>query len=198
LASFVFGVLDVTALRRKSGWKSVFGEYGYNRENFICWNKDVDYKIKLNLRGLKATPQRIRLMEELANRGHSTIDAIYRALKSEQPMISLSTIYNNLSALTKRGLVKEVAIAGERQVFELAQKEHAHLICSECGEILDVDVDYEAIKKALKIPNGAKIDEGDLIFNGICARCAAKIAKANKDDKTSKVAATSAREAVVA
>ncbi|MDR0664417.1 MAG: transcriptional repressor [Helicobacteraceae bacterium] len=137
-------------------------------------DKNVDYKTKLNLRGLKATPQRIRLMEELAKRGHATIEAIYKTLKSEQPMLSLSTVYNNLAALSERGLVKEVAIAGERQVFELTQADHAHLICRECGEILDISVNYEAIKKALVVPSGVKLEEGDLIFNGVCARCAAK------------------------
>ncbi|MDR2639511.1 MAG: transcriptional repressor [Helicobacteraceae bacterium] len=139
----------------------------------------MDYKTNLNIAGLKATPQRLQLMDELAKRGHCTIETIYRALKSEQPMLSLSTVYNNLSALTKRGLVREVAIAGERQVFELTQKEHGHLICRECGEILDLSVDYGAIKRAVSVPSGAEIAEGDLIFNGVCPRCAAK-AKASK------------------
>jgi Fe2+ or Zn2+ uptake regulation protein len=144
----------------------------------------MDYKAKLNARGLKATPQRLTLMEQLAKRGHLTIEAIYQTLKSAQPALSLSTVYNNLSALTKNGLVREVAIAGERQVFELNQKEHAHLVCRECGGILDISADYAAIRRAVSTPSGARLDEGDLIFSGVCASCGAKngAAKSKKND----------------
>ncbi|MDR2033221.1 MAG: transcriptional repressor [Helicobacteraceae bacterium] len=134
----------------------------------------MNYKTKLNLCGLKATPQRLMLMSELSKRGHLTIETIYQTLKVLQPMLSLSTVYNNLATLTERGLVRELAIAGERQVFELAQKEHAHLICRKCGEILDIGADYAAIRRALNVPIGAKLEDGDLIFNGVCPNCAAK------------------------
>ncbi|MDR1452076.1 MAG: transcriptional repressor [Helicobacteraceae bacterium] len=133
----------------------------------------MNYKARLNAIGLKATSQRLTLMRQLAMQGHLTIDAIYLALKNERPLLSLSTVYNNLSALVKRGIVKEVAIAGERQVFELTQQKHAHLICRKCGAITDVAADFAAIRRAAVVPNGAEIEEGDLIFNGFCARCAA-------------------------
>ncbi|GHV05949.1 transcriptional repressor [Campylobacterota bacterium] len=135
----------------------------------------MNYKQLLNRTNLKATPQRLRLLEILGERGHMTIDAIYQTLKVEAPMLSLSTVYNNLATLCEKQIIREVSFAGASQVYELSRGEHAHLICKHCGEILDIAADYNAIKKTLILPAGTVLLEGDLIFSGACAKCAKAI-----------------------
>ncbi|MGE4295167.1 MAG: Fur family transcriptional regulator [Campylobacterales bacterium] len=137
------------------------------------------YKDILNTLGLKATPQRLSLIMLLERHGHMTIEAIYQALKEETPSLSLSTVYNNLSTLSQKGIVREVAIAGNPQMYELMRHEHAHLVCRGCGAIEDMPVDFAAVKKAVTLPAGVLLEESDLIFTGLCARCAAKVSKAD-------------------
>ncbi|GHS86096.1 hypothetical protein FACS1894103_7500 [Campylobacterota bacterium] len=132
----------------------------------------MDYKSVLNARNLKATPQRLQLISLLEQRGHMTIEAIYQTLKTDAPMLSLSTVYNNLTALSRSQIVREVAFAGSAQVYELVKADHAHLICKHCGEVIDLECRYSAVKRALKLPQGVRLEQGDLIFNGVCAACA--------------------------
>lgn len=141
------------------------------------------YKDVLNTLGLKATPQRLSLIMLLERYGHMTIEAIYQALKEETPSLSLSTVYNNLATLSEKGVVREVAIAGSRQVFELMRHEHAHLVCRSCGDISDMPVDLAAVKRAVCLPEGAVLEEGELIFSGLCPKCAAKNAKTAKSER---------------
>ena len=133
------------------------------------------YKDILNTLGLKATPQRLSLIVLLEQHGHMTIDAIFQAQKAQTPSLSLSTVYNNLATLTQKGVVREVAISGNPQVYELMRHEHAHLVCQSCGDISDLAVDFNAVKNALTLPKGAILEEGDLIFSGLCPKCATKL-----------------------
>jgi Fur family peroxide stress response transcriptional regulator len=130
-------------------------------------------KEELNNRGLKATPQRLSLIELLKAHGHLSIDAIYENLKPLSPSLSLSTVYNNLAALSQKGVVREVAISGSRQVYELARHEHAHLVCTGCGDISDLPVDRAQLHAAAMLPKGAQIERSDLIFSGLCPVCVA-------------------------
>ena len=132
-----------------------------------------DYKEKLNSLGLKATPQRLSMIDLLMTHGHMSIDAIYDKLKGESASLSLSTVYNNLYALGEKGILREVAISGSRHVYELVKEEHAHLLCNGCGSILDLSVDLEKIQSAATLPKGAMITQSDLIFSGYCPKCAA-------------------------
>ncbi len=131
-------------------------------------------KDQLNSCGLKATPQRLSLINLLQKHGHLSIDAIYDYLKPNAPSLSLSTVYNNLSALSQKGFVRQVAISGSRQVYELARSEHAHLVCESCGSICDLAVDLDRVISAAALPEGARIDRSDLIFSGLCPVCAQK------------------------
>jgi Fur family peroxide stress response transcriptional regulator len=135
----------------------------------------MNYKNILNALQLKATPQRLKLIALLEERGHMTLEAIYQSLKIDSPMLSLSTVYNNLATLTKKCVVREVAVSGANQVYELVKNDHAHLICKECGNIMDIEIDYSAIKAMMKLPKGALLEEGDLIFFGICPKCSIRI-----------------------
>lgn len=132
----------------------------------------MDYKTFLNASKLKATQPRLQLMALLEQRGHLTIEAIYQSLKPDSPLLSLSTVYNNLIALCRNKVVREVAIAGSAEVYEIAKAEHAHLICKQCGEVLDLECSFSAVKDSLKLPRGARLESGDLVFSGVCAKCA--------------------------
>lgn len=132
----------------------------------------MDIKEQLNNLGLKATPQRLSLIALLKEHGHMTIDAMYEILKDESASLSLSTVYNNLSALRDKGIVREVAVAGSKQFFELERFDHAHFICKDCGAIIDMPIVKSNAKKLVDFPDGVVVDDVDLIFTGTCTNCA--------------------------
>lgn len=134
----------------------------------------MQMKDRLNVLGLKATPQRLALLMLLHEEGHMTIEALYERLKDGSSSLSLSTVYNNLSALREKGLVKEVAVAGSKQFFELDRHEHAHFICKECGMIVDLPISKSGLKNLIDLPKGAAVDDINLVFSGVCLECRAE------------------------
>ena len=54
-----------------------------------------------------------------------------------------SSVYRNLSVLEEAGVVVKVLTTGERSAFELAEDlkgHHHHLVCVDCGKVVDIDV----------------------------------------------------------
>lgn len=90
--------------------------------------------------GLRATAQRIRIMEAvLAGPGHPTAEEVWERARRDQPTLSLSTVYETLSRFVELGLIDELHV-GEATRYEFADAPHVNVVCSECGAVEDVDV----------------------------------------------------------
>jgi len=125
--------------------------------------------------GLKATPQRIAIIDIVKKEGHITIERLYQILKNKHKNLSLSTIYKNILTLQERGLLKELKVPKEKNYYELKQDEHSHLVCNRCGMIEDIKFYEDEMMLDLKnIANEHqfKIEGISLFINGICKNCA--------------------------
>ncbi len=56
----------------------------------------------LKLHSLKATPQRLCVLDVLESYGHATLEEIERFTKTKFPTLSLSTIYRNINEMLKK------------------------------------------------------------------------------------------------
>ncbi len=90
---------------------------------------DRDYYVLLKKHHLKATPQRVAMLDIIYKHGHITIDNIYSALKKNYQSLSLSTVYKNILTLRDKGIVNELKVPNSKNYYELMQKKHHHLIC---------------------------------------------------------------------
>ena len=99
----------------------------------------TDYAALLKGNGLKATFQRINILEVIEKHGHMSVDDIYAEVIKVHPSLSLATIYKNIILMQENGILVEVPIAGKKLKYELAKTDHMHLICTECGEVEDVN-----------------------------------------------------------
>ena len=89
--------------------------------------------------GLRCTPQRYAVLHFLMKHPlHATADEIYRAVNRSDPRASRATIYNNLRALTKAGLIREVHLEGKAARFDANIKRHHHFVCERCGKVEDI------------------------------------------------------------
>lgn len=121
---------------------------------------------------LKVTPQRVAIVEELYVNGHMNIDDLYKKLLSKFPSISLATIYKNINAMIEKVFLSEVKIPSSKSVYELVKSEHAHLVCSSCNHIEDIEIDTSSILKDISSKNKFKINSTDVVLSGICPNCA--------------------------
>ena len=70
--------------------------------------------------GLRCTPQRFFVMEYLMRHPvHPTAEEIFNAVNRRDPRASRATVYNNLHALEKAGLVREVSVDAKAIRFDL-------------------------------------------------------------------------------
>jgi Fe2+ or Zn2+ uptake regulation protein len=122
--------------------------------------------------GLRCTAQRYAVMAFLmeCNR-HPTAAEIFVAVNALDPRCSRATTYNNLRDLVQAGLVREVAVEGRAARFDAKGMRHHHFICDRCGNVEDVEW-FDVPKPASRSLGKRILRESELIFRGLCTKCA--------------------------
>jgi Fur family transcriptional regulator, peroxide stress response regulator len=122
--------------------------------------------------GLRCTPQRYAVMSFLTEcHRHPTAAEIFEAVNRIDPRSSRATTYNNLRDLVQAGLVREVAVEGRAARFDAKGMRHHHFICDRCGNVEDIDW-YKVPRPASGSLGKRVLRECELIFRGLCTRCA--------------------------
>lgn len=89
--------------------------------------------------GLRVTPQRIAILEELASGHHLTsCRSLWRRARRRVAGLGLVTTYRILNVMSKAKLVEIVDIHGVAH-FGLAGRHHDHAICQRSGAIEAID-----------------------------------------------------------
>jgi len=129
-------------------------------------------KKSLESRGLRCTPQRYALMAFLMeNAGHPTAAEIFAAVNGADSRCSRATTYNNLRDLVRAGLVREVAVEGRAARFDAKGRRHHHFICERCGKVEDIGW-YDVSGPASGALGKRILRDCEVIFRGLCAKCA--------------------------
>lgn len=120
---------------------------------------------KLRNAGLRPTQQRLALAELLFGKGdrHVCAEALYaEALQASVP-VSLATIYNTLNQFRAAGLLRELAIEGDRSYFDTNTSDHFHFFDNEKHTLMDIDTDGVTVTGIPPVPKGKVIDRVDVI-----------------------------------
>ena len=128
----------------------------------------------LRRHGYKLTPQRQVVMQTIASRqDHLTPAAIYEEVHQSHPSIGFVTVYRTLELLSKLGLICELHSGGSCRSYTISAPEHHHhLICSNCGRVVDfTGNDLSELEQRLSLETGFEIDDHLLEFTGLCRVC---------------------------
>jgi Fe2+ or Zn2+ uptake regulation protein len=139
-------------------------------------NQNKKTRAILSEKGYKVTPQRLAILELVRAKGHFDADELYRRARKKYPRISLSTIYRTLLLFRQMGLVDGHSFAQSHCHYEsLASGEHYHLLCSQCGRIVEFAHPLiEKIKKEVSREHGFVIKQADIHLTGLCHECQRK------------------------
>ncbi|MCC6145538.1 MAG: transcriptional repressor [Candidatus Hydrogenedentes bacterium] len=133
----------------------------------------VDPATLLRAHGLHVTAQRLAVMRAVAARPHATADDIADVVRNEIGAISRQAVYDALSMLSEKGLIRRIQPSGSPARYEdRVGDNHHHLICRNCGKTVDVDCAMgEAPCLKASDDAGYLIDEAEVIYWGICPAC---------------------------
>lgn len=129
------------------------------------------YTELLRFNNLKATPQRLAIIDVINNQGHITIESLYEEIKKQFSSISLATIYKNIGMMTENKLLLEVKLPNSKSVYEIVKDSHAHLSCEICGKVQDMGIDSDKIFYEISREFNFKINNTDVVISGICKNC---------------------------
>jgi Fur family peroxide stress response transcriptional regulator len=124
--------------------------------------------------GLRSTPQRLAIVNEVFQRHHPTVAEVYETVRRQFPTIGLATVYNTLRSLTERGYVRELPF-GDATRFDVNVEPHANLVCTKCGRIEDsmaCDDLIREIRSRVAVGAGFKPETQRVDVYGICSNCA--------------------------
>jgi Fur family peroxide stress response transcriptional regulator len=130
-----------------------------------------DFTNILREHNLKATPQRLEIINTIFLYGHINIDKLYEEVKNKFSSISLATIYKNINAMITNSLLEEVKLPNEKSVYEIIKEKHAHLLCNKCNNIIDVDISLDNIAKDVSSKLNFTVVQSDLVLSGVCQDC---------------------------
>ena len=88
----------------------------------------------------KTSKKRQAILDALmATTEHPNAEWLYHKLKPEYPDLSLGTVYRNLSLFADAGDILRIGVLGGQERFDGRTDPHAHLLCAECGRVMDVE-----------------------------------------------------------
>jgi len=90
--------------------------------------------------GLQVTAQRVAVMKAVSSKPHSTADQVITEVRSTIGTVSRQAVYDALSTLSDKGLIRRIQPAGSSALYEdRVGDNHHHVICRSCGKAADVD-----------------------------------------------------------
>ena len=129
---------------------------------------------KLSELGYRLTPQRVMILSAIENsKDHISAEEIYAQIVAKYPQVNISTVYRTLELLKRLSLVTETDLGGGRVRYHSVEKgHHHHLVCQECGAIIDLDESVlSSLKDTLRREYKFIADLRHLAIFGRCVDC---------------------------
>jgi Fur family ferric uptake transcriptional regulator len=139
---------------------------------------DILSKYLKENRKLRATPERFAVLDAvLQSQGHFDAEALYYRMITKGIKVSKATVYNTLDLLQNCGLVSKYRFAENTSRYEKAfgRPRHHHLICLECGDIIEfVNDRLEKIQDEACADKNFSPQSSTLQVFGTCSKCKRK------------------------
>lgn len=121
----------------------------------------------------RLTPQRVELVKLIADsEGHPNAARLHAQIAARFPTMSLATVYKTLSLLKELNQVVEIDLHGDSHYDGKRPDPHPHLVCLQCGRILDAEADLEpALIRKMEENTGFEITRPQITLYGLCPDC---------------------------
>ena len=120
--------------------------------------------------GLRMTGQRKVIAHILdSSKDHPDVEELFARATTQDPKISLATVYRTVKTLEERGILEKVEFGDGRARYEAAGgAHHDHLIDVETGTVIEfVDPEIEALQEKIAAKLGYRLTGHRLELFGI-------------------------------
>eukprot|EP01047_Picozoa_sp_COSAG01_P013498 COSAG01_NODE_636_length_14635_cov_18.612617_10_plen_140_part_00 len=118
--------------------------------------------------------KRMVVTEILKTRRHFELEDFLNKLHKQKKTFSRATIYRTIKQLLEAGLIQKITTQSGKVFYEPCrdQKQHDHLICKNCGKIIEIKEDLIENYLGKFCQNiGFKSEYRSLHVFGICQSC---------------------------
>jgi Fur family transcriptional regulator, stress-responsive regulator len=126
---------------------------------------------RLRDRGWRLTAQRRVIAEVMTGEHvHVTADDVFERSRAILPEVSRATVYNTLNELVGMGEVHEMThVDGRKRYDPNVEERHHHLVCVDCGRMLDVRADDPQLDAVER--RGFELLDVEVTFRARCPDC---------------------------
>jgi len=137
------------------------------------------YYLRSKKHGLKITPQRTAIYQELLKaKDHPSADIIYKRLIKRVPNISFDTVNRTLLTFSRIGIANIVEGYGQPKRYDPYVDTHHHCRCIYCNTIIDFqNKAYDKLTVPQDIKKQFTVFNKKVVLEGICDRCRKKVLK---------------------
>ena len=133
--------------------------------------------VYLDRKGLKFTNQRRTITETFFDpkfsEEHPTIEELHDRVRIHDPRIGYATVYRTMKLLVDCELASTRRLGDNHTRYEpeVAGEHHDHLVCSDCGLIIEFENEQiERLQEDVARTLGFEIDKHRLVLYGRCVR----------------------------
>jgi Fur family iron response transcriptional regulator len=120
----------------------------------------------LRRHGIQPSAQRLAVAAYvLGTPEHPSADEVWGRIQATFPMISRATVYNTLNLFVRKGLLRPLALAEGKVVFDPNVERHHHFIDDATGEIHDVPWDALDVRRVESL-RGLSVREYQVVLRG--------------------------------
>jgi len=127
--------------------------------------RGIDVARVLRRAGLRPTRQRVALAGLLFGNGdrHVTAEMLHEEAVRAGQKVSLATVYNTLHQFQRAGLLREIAIGGQRTYFDTNTSNHNHFFLEGEGRLVDIPGNTIRVDGLPEPPEDLRISHIDVV-----------------------------------
>ena len=126
-----------------------------------------------SIQGLGLTRQREVVLRVIRGSDkHLTANEVFEGARRLLPGISFATVYNSLRYLKNEGLVGEIRLGTDANLYDRKLTRHDHAICTKCGKLVDIEMEHpqELVNRAASYSK-FRPESLEFTLRGICPDC---------------------------
>ncbi len=126
-----------------------------------------------DIKDLVLTKQRRSVLQVIrGSEKHLTANEVFEDSRRLLPGISFATVYNSLRYLKNEGLIGEIRLGTDANLYDRKLTRHDHALCTNCGMLIDIEMEHppEIVARAAAYSN-FKPESLEFTLRGLCPDC---------------------------